>query len=78
MATLHVMCQETQNVFHNFDVSYLRARCVSVFLSFLLQAGDGVKKKAKKARTSKNSSGGNKKRGGVKEEAPIVGERRKR
>lgn len=32
-----------------------------------------MKKKAKKARTSKNSSGGNKKRG-VKEEVPIAGD----
>lgn len=43
-----------------------------------LQAGDGIKKKvkkAKKARTSKSSgSGSSKKRGMVKEEAPIVGE----
>ena len=38
----------------------------------MVQAGDGVKKKAKKARTAKAGGGGTKKRG-VKEEAPIVG-----
>lgn len=48
---------------------------ILIFFFFpFIQAGDGVKKKAKKARTSKNSSGANKKRG-VKEEAPIVGEK---
>lgn len=42
------------------------------------QAGDGIKKKVKKAkkqRTSKSSgSGSSKKRGMAKEEAPIIGE----
>lgn len=47
-------------------------------VSCVWQAGDGVKKKAKKARTSKASGASNnksKKRGAKPEEAPIVGER---
>lgn len=53
-------------------LSRLFRRCLIRNLNGTRQAGDGVKKKAKKARTSK-SSGGSKKRG-VKEEVPIVGE----